>query len=135
MNYCKGNYETVTTNSGQKLCLKKCNKINANYITDTSDQTVCKEMSGTRVVKTISRNLDTYRRLNQNGNNSCQTPVPARIHPVVKDRAVCTEKYGGVLLGGSNTTTSQCYYCYTYDINVESGNQPVRNAQGVYMCN
>jgi len=62
---CYGNYEPVTTNSGNKLCLKKCNNINPNYVTDTSDPTICKQMSGTRVVKTVSRN---------NTSNSCNFP-------------------------------------------------------------
>ena len=62
---CFGDYEPVTTNSGNKLCLKKCNKIKANYVTATSDPTICKEMSGTRVVKTVSRN---------NTSNSCNFP-------------------------------------------------------------
>jgi len=44
---------------------KKCNNINPNYVTDTSDPTICKQMSGTRVVKTVSRN---------NTSNSCNFP-------------------------------------------------------------
>ena len=130
MSYCNdANFETVTTKSGQKLCLKKCNRIKANYITATSDQTICKEMSGTRVVKTVSRNTNLYSKLNINGNNSCQISVPARLQILYSGIGKCRTEHGGVV--GPPSIGVDAEYCYICPIRTVKA---VRNAQGVFMC-
>ena len=129
MSYCNdANFETVTTKSGQKLCLKKCNRIKANYITATSDQTICKDMSGNRVVKTVSRNTNIYSKLNINGNNSCQ--ISTRAIEISAPRNTCINQFMGI-----TAEKDKCYVCIFYNSTSNSGRKrPDKNSQGVYMC-
>ena len=122
MSYCNdADYETVTIKSGEKRCLKKCHKINSKYIRAISDETICKEMSGTKVKKTVSRNYSSYSKLNINGNNSCKISVPAT--EITEHRNKCIKEYKGIAIG-----TEKCYVCPWYKT------RPDKNSQGVYMC-
>jgi hypothetical protein len=143
MSYCNDtDFETVTTNNGQKLCLKKCNKINSSYSTATSDQTICKGMKNGKLI-TVSRNFSQYRKLNVNGNNSCNTGVPAKEKIFVTNDTSSRQRcmgvghyssgymYGtGIFVTVNNPTRHICYYCGS-----SGGNRkPVKNAQGAYIC-
>ena len=132
MSYCNdANFETVTTKSGQKRCLKKCNRIKANYITATSDQTICKDMSGTRLVKTVSRNTNLYSKLNVNGNNSCSTGRPATISNVLNMSRDKCDKLDGVF----KDMNKVCYVCPSRATPDDSAKRkPVINAEGVLTC-
>jgi hypothetical protein len=77
-NYCTGDYEVVTDSSGVKQCLKKCNVISPNAVVATSDPLICKKMNGTKVSSSFSRNFNSYKKLNAQGNNKEQCDCPSR---------------------------------------------------------
>ena len=134
---CYGDFEPVTTNSGQKLCLKKCNKIKANYVTATSDPTVCKEMSGTRVVKTVSRNYSQYSCNFPNTvfGSTLQGGIPRCVVTTraergnIRDGGYCInrEKYSII-----NTNDGMCSYCYRTGLNERQ--YGVRLLNNTYRC-
>jgi len=139
MSYCNDtDFETITTINGQKLCLKKCNKINSSYTTATSDPTICKGMKNGKLI-TVSRNFSEYRKLNVNGNNSCSTGVPAKervyLHNDSSSKSDCMAsngRYMGIFVTLNNPTRHICYHC----LNTSTGGKrkPIINAQGAYIC-
>jgi hypothetical protein len=132
MSYCNDiDFETITTKTGQKLCLKKCNKINSTYSTATSDQTICKGMKNGKLI-TVSRNFSQYRKLNVNGNNSCSTGAPATVSNVLNMSLDKCNKLVGVFKRDMNKV---CYVCPSRATADDSAKRkPVPNAQGVLTC-
>ena len=71
-NYCTGDYEVVNAkyeNTTYPICLKKCGLISPNAVVASSDPLICKKMYGTKVTSTFSRNFNSYKKLNAQGNN------------------------------------------------------------------
>ena len=86
-NYCTGDYEVVTSNSGVRQCLKKCNVISSNAIVADSDQLICKKMNDSKVISTFSRNFNKYKKLTAHKNNTEECICPKKYTYNVKDKA------------------------------------------------